>query len=167
MSVRTGVYWPHVVPRVVFLASVLALATAYVAEYGFALKPCDLCLWQRVPYFVAGGLAIFALGTRRDATRMVLIGLCAAAFVAGAGIAIHHVGVEQHWWGSVASCGGELPIGMAAGDLMAALSAPPDPACDAPTWVMFGVSAAVYNALLSVGLAAFTLWGMARIGRNA
>lgn len=167
MPFRNDIDWAGFVPRVVVLTSVLALATAYVAEYGFALKPCNLCLWQRVPYFVAGGLSLAALATGAGTRRTVLLALCGVAFAVGGGLAIHHIGVEQHWWGSVASCGGELPIAMEAGDLMAALSAPPDPACDAPTWVMFGISAATYNAVLSFALAGFTLCGLIRIRSNA
>ena len=164
---RAPTDWSHLLPRTVFAVSVIALATAYIAEYGFALKPCNLCLWQRVPYFVSGALALAVLGMAPGALRTVFLWLCAAAFAAGGVIAVHHIGVEQHWWGSVASCGGQLPIGMDTNDLMAALSAPPDPACDAPNWVMFGISAATYNAALSLGLAVFTVYGLMRIRRSA
>lgn len=162
MSMHT-IDWDRALPRIIFLASGLALVTAYVAEFAFGLKPCNLCLWQRVPYFVSGGLGMAAMapGTTRNGA-MALAGL---SFLVGAGLAFHHLGVEQHWWGSVASCGGELPISMSAADLQAALSAPPDPACDAPTWVMLGVSAAAWNMLLSLFLAALTAIGLRNIIR--
>lgn len=164
MSERT-INWQVMLPRVVFLASALALATAYVAEFAFGLKPCNLCLWQRVPYFVSGGLGLAALAMAPGSLRSGAMALAGVSFLAGAGVALHHVGVEQHWWGSVASCGGELPLSMSANDLRAALSAPPDPACDAPTWVMLGVSAAIWNMLLSLGLAALTAVGLRNIMR--
>lgn len=168
ITTAPAVDWPRVLPKTVLAACVLALGTAYVAEYFFGLKPCDLCLWQRVPYFVAGILALVSLGMSDGRPKIAALGLCAVAFAVGGGIAVHHVGVEQHWWSSVASCAGELPISMSANDLFAALAAPPDPACDAPTWVMFGVSAATWNSLLSFALAAMTAFGLWKIaGRNA
>ena len=162
MSIHT-VNWETTLPRLIFLASALALVTAYVAEFAFGLKPCNLCLWQRVPYFVSGALGLAALGMSPGNLRAGAMILAGVSFLAGAGVALHHVGVEQHWWGSVASCGGELPLSMSAADLQAALSAPPDPACDAPTWVMLGVSAATWNLMLSLGLAALTAIGLRNI----
>jgi len=155
--------WQKNLPRLVFAASALALLTAYIAEYGFGLKPCNLCLWQRVPYFLSGALGLAALGMSPGGLRTGLMAIAGLSFLGGAVVAGHHVGVEQGWWGSVASCGGELPLSMSAGDLRAALSAPPDPACDAPTWVMLGVSAATWNLLLSLGLAALTAIGLRNI----
>lgn len=159
--------WQQSLPRLIFLASALALATAYVAEFFFGLRPCNLCLWQRVPYFVSGGLGLWALGLSQGQFRMGILAVAGASFLVGAGIAFHHVGVEQQWWGSVASCGGELPISMSAADFQAALSAPPDPACDEPSWVIFGLSAATWNVLLSLALAALTAFGLKNIIKSS
>jgi len=46
--------------------------------------------------------------------------LSGAAFLTGAGIAIYHVGVEQHWW--VSSCTGTLETGLSMKDFRASLS---------------------------------------------
>ena len=48
-------------PFGIFAVSATALANAYIAEYGFGLEPCILCLYQRVPYAVAGVLGLAAL----------------------------------------------------------------------------------------------------------
>jgi len=52
-------------PLVILAASVGALGLAYVAEGVYGIEPCQLCLWQRVPYAVAGLLAV-AVGEVRD-----------------------------------------------------------------------------------------------------
>ena len=45
------------------------------------------------------------------------IGLCAVIFAAGGALAFYHVGVEQHWWGSVAGCAGEAVTDLTLDDL--------------------------------------------------
>lgn len=160
VDTTNGIIWRRRLPGLILLASVAALLVAYAAEHVFGLRPCNLCLWQRVPYFAAVALALTCLAASDERICKLALAGCALAFVSGAGVALHHVGVEQHWWGSIASCGGELPVSMSTSDFLAALSAPPDLACDVPTWVMFGLSATVWNVLLSAVLAAITILGV-------
>jgi disulfide bond formation protein DsbB len=80
------------------------LGTALASQYWGGLVPCALCLTQRIPYWVAIGLSAAAAGswalagTAMTRLRQGLLALCALAFAAGAGVAVYHVGVEQHWW---------------------------------------------------------------------
>jgi disulfide bond formation protein DsbB len=136
-------------------ACALALATAYVAQYGGGLEPCPLCLYQRAPYAVAGLAAAAAL-IARDVPRQVapLFALAALAFLANVGLAFYHVGVESHWWAS-AVCAGEAPAIATVEDLRKALAEPPPKPCDAVDWTLFGVSMAGYNMVVSAGLASF------------
>ncbi len=154
--------WHRAVPIGIMTASAIALGSAYIAEYGFSLEPCALCLYQRVPYALAGVLGIAALSLPRT-SRANLVALAALLFAIGAGLAFYHVGVEQHWWASAAGCGGTLPLSMSADDLQAALMAPPDPACDEPTWVVFGISMATWNTGISLALAALAWQGYERM----
>lgn len=154
--------WHRAVPLGVMAASVLALGSAYIAEYGYGLEPCTLCLYQRVPYGLAGIVALAALSMPRG-SRARLVAVCAALFLVGSAIAFYHVGVEQHWWASAAGCGGTLPLDMSAADLKAALMAPPDPACDAPSWTFLGVSIATWNVPVSLVLAALSWHGFNRM----
>jgi disulfide bond formation protein DsbB len=143
---------------VVLLVSLAALATVLVAQYGFGLLPCPLCTYQRVPYLVAIPLALAALALHgRPRLAACLVGLCALAFLIDSGIALFHVGVEQHWWQGLASCSSNGASAAASvDDMLAALSKPVKvPACDQVPWALFGVSLAGYNLLTCVGLAAF------------
>jgi|TARA_Y100000294_G_scaffold19799_1_gene16852 disulfide bond formation protein DsbB len=161
--------WPRLVPFAILAASVGALITAYTAELAFGIEPCILCLYQRIPYAVAGTLAVAALlapGPRPKAWAVIGAGM---AFLAGAEIAFYHVGVEQHWWRSIASCG------VAAGDpepeTVEALrrlltEARPVKACDEVDWTLFGVSMATYNVAASLALAVGSFWGAEKIRRQ-
>lgn len=133
--------------------AVVALGTAYVAQYAYGLEPCALCLWQRAPYAAVILLSLVALavggGAQGPRKVAMLTGLGALAFLIGGAIAFYHVGVEQHWWHSVTGCTGGLAATISIDDLQAALSAPPPKACDAVDWTFVGLSMATWNALLS------------------
>ena len=144
-------------PVAVIAVSVTALATAYVAQYGYGLEPCVLCLVQRVPFAVAILLGATALYLRQSGSTSAvawLLGGAALAFLAGGGVALYHVGVEQHWWES-AVCGGALPT-LNIEDLQAALLAPPPKSCDVIDWTFLGLSMARWNAMVSPVLAIAT-----------
>ena len=53
--------WPRLVPFAILTASIGALIIAYTAELAFGIEPCILCLYQRIPYALAGALAVAAL----------------------------------------------------------------------------------------------------------
>ncbi len=161
--------WSRLVPFAILAASIGALATAYTAELAFGVEPCILCLYQRIPYALAGTLALAALLAPGERVKVWAVIGAGVAFLAGAEIAFYHVGVEQHWWRSVASCG------VAAGDpqpetvdeLRRLLTqARPAKACDEIDWTLFGVSMATYNVAASLALAYGAFWGARRMRRT-
>lgn len=154
---------------VVLMFSIAILAAVFTSQYGFGLRPCQLCLYQRVPYGVTIFLALLALGLKLDAKRTALmLGLCFLAFAADGGLALYHVGVEQHWWAGPTSCSGGLGTVRSVEDLAALLSKPIDiPSCDKIAWSLFGISMAGYNLLASIALAAFSALSARRLMERA
>ena len=143
----------------ILAASVGALGLAYTAEHAFGLEPCALCIYQRVPYVIAGVLAAVALGLSADRRSQArLVGLCGGVFLVGLGLAAYHVGVEQHWWASPV-CGGSPAADMTLEEMQAELTAKPSRPCDRVDWTLFGLSIAGYNGIASLGFAAFSLAG--------
>jgi disulfide bond formation protein DsbB len=141
---------PKYLALAVMAASIAILAAAYISQYGFGLKPCILCLYQRVPYFanIAVGLAAFLTSFYAPRLTKPLLFLAAMVFFADTAIAGFHVGVEYGWWKGLPSCGGDiLPENVSIEALRASITR-----CDKPAWVLFGISMAGYNVLLSSGL---------------
>jgi len=138
------------------------LAGAYAFEYLGGLKPCPLCLEQRVPWFVliALGGAIFGSGSVK-APRAMMMGLYAAAFcvaIWGVYLGGYHAGVEYKWWLGPQSCsGGGLSTN---GPLLGDLSASEIVRCDEIPWAMFGISLAGFNFLFSLVAAALAGLGL-------
>ncbi len=168
IGVFSGARGRRLVPLLILAASLGALAIAYVAQYAFGLEPCVLCLYQRGPYAVAAALAVLVvvwpLESRRDA---LAIGLCGLAFLIGAGLAVYHVGVEQHWWVSAAACGAAPAVDISPDEMRAQLLSPPAKPCDAVDWTFLGLSMAAYNAVASLALAAGSLAGARLLLRQA
>jgi disulfide bond formation protein DsbB len=150
------------VAGLLFLVGLGALIAAFAAEHLFGLEPCILCLYQRVPYALVAVLAVAALllpgGSR--ASRW-LIGACAMMFAAGALLAFYHVGVENHWWASIAGCEGQAVTELRLEDLSEqALAADPLKPCDRVDWRFLGLSLAGFNVIGSMALATLTVMGL-------
>ena len=156
-------------PRLIFAAILIislgALANAYVAQYVYGFEPCRLCLYQRVPYAVTALLAIIAFFLASGGGRVAMAALCAGAYLAGAGIAFYHVGVEQHWW--LSECTGALARDLSIEEMKAQLMTKPPKACDDPEWTFLGLSMATYNAVFSLALAAASLAGARLLARTS
>jgi disulfide bond formation protein DsbB len=142
------------------LATILG---AYFFEYVLHYQPCELCLTQRIPYYVAIPLALLAaLAARRKAPRSLLIAAFAALAVAlliSVALGIYHAGVEWHWWPGPRECTGDPDFGRS-GSLIDQLNTVRVVRCDEAAWRLFGISLAGYNALISAALACAALWGL-------
>jgi len=142
-------------PLVILLASVAVLGAAFAFQYLGGLAPCELCIAQRWPY--AGTIALAAVALVAPRAERPHLFLCAAIFAVGFGIAVYHVGVEQHWIAGPEACTGGPSGAATIEELRRRLEATQMVRCDEPAWTLFGVSMAGYNALVSIALAAFSL----------
>jgi disulfide bond formation protein DsbB len=147
---------PRYLAAALAIASAIVLSMAYISQYGFGLKPCILCLYQRGPYalnIVLGFLACLA-SFRYPRLTVLLIYIAALSFLTGAAIAGFHVGVEQGWWKGLPSCGGDIvPQNVSLEDLRRSLENQKIVRCDKPAFVLFGISMAGYNFAVSLALA--------------
>lgn len=157
MSYRLPLDDPRFPAAFLLLASVGVLAAALVFQFGFGYQPCELCLWQRVPYGAVIAFSLVTLMFRqwRGLGDALLAASC-LAFLAGAGIAAYHVGVEQHWWAGTSACGAPGTMPLTLDQLRAQVLAAPVTRCDEVAWSLFGISMAGYNIAVSLALAAFS-----------
>jgi disulfide bond formation protein DsbB len=147
--VRLAMSRPHLV---VLAFSAAMLVGALLFQFVGGLRPCWLCMWQRWAHIAAGVLALIAAILPWRFYR-AFSALAGAALVVGAGIALYHVGVENHWWGIV--CLDILaPHEESIEGLRAALLAAQPVPCDVVQWSLFGVSMAGWNALASLPVGA-------------
>ena len=145
------------VPLVILVASVALVGGALLFQYVGGLEPCELCLYQRWPYYAMIVLSALALAAGRPAVSAWVTGVAALAFLAGAGLAFYHVGVEQHWFAGPSACTGAAALGGSIEDFRRQLMAQQPVRCDEPQWALFGVSLAGWNLLASLALVALCL----------
>ncbi len=148
------------IPLFVAGAATAALLAALVAQYGFDLQPCVLCIWQRWPYLAATvlGLAAFVLHRSPTAAR-VLTGLAILAVLVSGGIGGFHVGVEQGWWEGTSGCGstsGATDLNALRAQILSA----PIVRCDEVAFSLFGISMAGWNLLYALGVAVVAIRAM-------
>jgi disulfide bond formation protein DsbB len=137
------------------LTAAASVAGALVIEaLGYA--PCELCLKERIPYYIAlpiAGLAVFlALRGQKRALQAAFIAL-SLIFSASAVFGAYHAGIELGFWRGPTECTGALAQPRDVGGFLAELQRVKVPRCDAPALRIFGLSLAAWNALISAGLA--------------
>lgn len=145
--------------RLVVLGSVAVIGGALLFQYVGGLAPCELCLYERWPYYAAIPVALpmlhghVARGDARGAAAILLL-----IFIASSALAFYHVGVERHWFAGPTACtGAGGPAPKTIEQLQAQLFAQQPVQCDQPQFSTFGITLAGWNLAASVVLAALAL----------
>ncbi len=155
-------------PRPLLTASVLVLAVAaatILAALGFehigGYAPCPICLEERYAYYFAVPVAALAVllerGDHTGLARILLLAI-ALAFLANAGLAVFHAGVEWKWWPGPTECTGAFDLTWGEHGV----ADTPVIRCDEASFRFLGLSFAGWDALVSVFLALVALWGAAQ-----
>ncbi len=150
-------------PQVALLlsgAAAAVLGAALFFQYVLGYNPCELCYWQRGPYYAALALFLPPLLFGRRAIAPVLA-VAALLFFTDAAIAGYHVGVEQGWWAGPATCSANgLPSDPAAA--LDQILAAPVVRCSEVQWAFLGLSMAGWNMLIALALGAFSAFALGR-----
>ena len=160
---------PRLMTALVLAASVAVLGGALLFQYADGLAPCELCLYERWPWYAAIVLAMIGLLAGGPAAQGWILGACTLLFVASAGLAAYHVAVEQHWIAGPVACTGAALNATSIEALKEQLLQRQAVSCDQAAWRLFGVSLAGWNLLASLAVAAFAgdaAWRLTRSGRR-
>jgi disulfide bond formation protein DsbB len=152
----------HSFSYVVFSATLAAVALlmAFVAQYGFGLQPCPLCLYQRFPYFAVLGVGLVAglISKGRSKTIVLaLIGLWCISLILGA----YHAGVEAGLW-SFPACASSIQGADNLAELEAMIRQATVNPCDRPAFLLVSLSMADMNMALSGAMLGWGLWVLKR-----
>lgn len=146
--------------RLVFVLALLVISVALASQYMGGLLPCALCLKQRIAFYL--GLPLIALAyfyaDKSPAAMRGLLHTIGIIFLANAGLAFYHAGIEYGFWLGPTSCGGGGAQAQDTGALLEALKSTSMVRCDAPAFTLFGISLAGYNLFACVILAGLALY---------
>ena len=128
----------------------LFLISAYIIEYGLGHKPCNLCLYQRIPYFISIGLILAILLIKKyEKTNLLILSLVS---IAGACLAFYHVGIEYGFF-SEAFCEVKKILSDNSDYKQLLKDLKDNPlSCKNVTFRIFGLSLATINTIFSLGL---------------
>ena len=79
--------------KFIFLVSIIALVSAFFIEYILGHQPCNLCVLERMPYFLT--IIIVLLNYKFIQFERFLILLLEIVFLAGTILSLYHLGIEQ------------------------------------------------------------------------
>ena len=79
--------------KLIFIISVIALASAFFIEHILGHQPCNLCILERIPYLLA--IIIIMLNYKFIHIEKYLILLLILIFLAATILSLYHLGIEQ------------------------------------------------------------------------
>ena len=79
--------------KLIFLISIIALASAFFIEYFLGHQPCNLCILERIPYLLA--LIIIVLNYKFINLEKYFILSLILIFLAATILSLYHLGIEQ------------------------------------------------------------------------
>ena len=136
--------------RMIGLFAALCLISALIAQYVFGIMPCHLCLYER---YVYGALAVIGLASIFWYHRFLFYA-AGLVIILGVTLAVYHSGVEMNWWQASRACVADNIMAENFEDFQAKFVQKPLASCNQVSWVIFGVSATIWNVIV------FALFGL-------
>lgn len=145
---------PLAAARLIFWFAAATIVGAWIFE-AMGFLPCDLCLKQRIPYYLGIPLAALTAYAARRGAAAARAGLAIIAllFLASAALAFYHSGVELKVFAGSSDCAGALNKAGSVEEFLNQLQHVKVVRCDEPALRVFGLSLSNWNVVISAGLA--------------
>lgn len=145
-----------------FMLGAFTILAALALEYIGGFIPCELCLGQRIPYYVGLPLLAFLIAFWRRIPappRIAATLVIMAIFLWGTYLGAYHAGVEWGFWPGPTACTG-TGDGISFNDLGDINAAPRVIPCDEVQLRIAGISLAGYNALICLIISGLLGWSV-------
>ena len=137
-----------IIIKLIFIISIVALASAFFIEYILGHQPCNLCILERIPYLLA--IIIITLNYKFIHIEKHLILLLSLIFLAATILSLYHLGIEQGFIEESLVCdlknGSDL---LSKEDILKQLQEK-NVNCKDVTFKILGLSLTSYNILISL-----------------
>ena len=134
--------------KLIFLISIIALASAFFIEHVLGHQPCNLCILERIPYLLA--IIIILLNYKFIHLEKYFILALTLIFIVATILSLYHLGIEQGFIKESLVC--DLNNGsnlMSKEDILKQLQQK-NVSCQDVTFKIFGLSLTTYNILISL-----------------
>ena len=141
--------------KIILVFSIFVLIVAYFIEYLLKHEPCNLCLIERIPYFIS--IIIISICLFSEKFEKITFILLTLIFIAGAFISFYHFGIEKGFFEESFLCNlsNEINI-LTKEDLLKELQKKII-SCKNVDFAIFGFSLASINSIVSIILSIITL----------
>ena len=134
--------------KIIFLVSILALASAFFIEYILGHQPCNLCIFERIPYLLA--IIIILLNFKFNQFEKFFILLLVIVFSFGAILSLYHLGIEQGFIQESLVCDLKSGSNLLSKEEILKQLQEKNVSCKDVTFKIFGLSLTSYNILISL-----------------
>ena len=132
----------------IFLISFIALISAYFIEYVLGHQPCNLCVYERIPYFLA--ILIVLINYKYNKLERYLILSLAIIFLLATILSLYHLGIEQGFIQESLLCDLEKGANIVDKDEILKQLQQKSISCKDVTFKIFGLSLTNYNIIISL-----------------
>ena len=132
----------------IFLISFIALISAYFIEYILGHQPCNLCVYERIPYFLA--ILIVLINYKYNKLEKYLILLLSIIFLIATILSLYHLGIEQGLIQESLLCDLEKGANIVDKDEILKQLQQKSISCKDVTFKIFGLSLTNYNIIISL-----------------
>ena len=142
----------------------LVLISAFIIEFALGHEPCNLCVYQRIPYF----LSIFLIGLIffvKKLEKITLLVLSLVFFISFI-LAFYHFGIEQGFFQESTACfTNNLQNELTKEQVLEKLKQS-NISCKNVSFKVLGLSLASINSIFSIALSAIFLKLFLNYGKN-
>tara|TARA_Y100000590_G_scaffold112504_2_gene128331 strand:- start:296 stop:781 length:486 start_codon:yes stop_codon:yes gene_type:complete len=149
---------------IILIFSVFALIFAYIVEYVLGHKPCNLCLYERIPYFLSILIIVSNLIIKKF--ERITIFLLFLIFLFSTCISFYHFGIEQGFIKESLVCDANIEnLNLSKESLLKELEKK-IVSCKDVTFRIFGLSLATINTIFSLIFSVILLNNFTKYGKN-
>ncbi len=132
----------------IFLISFIALISAYFIEYVLGHQPCNLCVYERIPYFLA--ILIVLINYKFNKLEKYLILSLTIIFLIATILSLYHLGIEKGFIQESLLCDLEKGANIVDKDEILKQLQQKSISCKDVTFKIFGLSLTNYNIIISL-----------------
>ena len=144
-------------------SSLIILAIVYYLEFFLGYKPCELCVYQRFPYFIIIFLSISYILINNIKMKKITFLFYILIFFSSFIISSYHFGIENNFWTSLTECKTNSEKITDSNDIKNYLLNKDYVSCSDVLFKFFGISLAGYNILISFILFFISIIGFKKI----
>jgi len=134
--------------KIIFLVSILALISAFFIEYILGHQPCNLCIFERIPYLLSIIIILFYFKFNQFEKFFIL--LLSIVFLFGTILSIYHLGIEQGFIQESLVCDLKNGSNLLSKEEILEQLQEKSVSCKDVTFKIFGLSLTSYNILISL-----------------